>query len=558
MDNKTQLNRRLNETVLNTHTMGNATVLNRQVVNTGTNMVGQVIGGQYTLMDKMDISTGEADLYVCTDGSNEYVAKIYRRKVAIKEEVTEKLQAIDSPYVAKVYATGEVDGYPYEILPYYRNGSLEGKIFSYEELKTSIIPSLNEGLRVLHDNGIIHKDLKPSNIMLADNGLDVAIIDFGISSIREDGNTVVVTRTGMTPEYSAPETFKNLFLSESDYYSLGITLYELYCGHTPYEQMSQDEIEQFVSVQKLPIPTDMKDELKVLVTALTYPDITNRKNKSNPNRRWGYEEILKWCVGIKQPIPGEVVGTATVSGDIRPYKFLGETYTDKSKLIYALTDNWNDGKKQLFRGLLSAYFKGFDAEIAGFCMDAEDEVAKGDEDVIFFKTLYKMDSSMTKFLWKGKQYDDISVLGNELLEALWKDNTTKVAFVEELLQKGVLSQYVLCVDENETQKANAIKAIESSYRTFKNDNRQKTMNYYLLAYMLSGRKVLYKDGVEFSSVQELTGYLKNSLDHSYDEFEKLCHKLIDYNDNLDAQFESWLLALGKKKEIEQWRKSLQG
>lgn len=467
MDNKTQLNRRLNETVLNTHTMGNATVLNRQVVNTGTNMVGQVIGGQYTLMDKMDIATGEADLYVCTDGSNEYVAKIYRRKVAIKEEVTEKLQAIDSPYVAKVYATGEVDGYPYEILPYYRNGSLEGKTFSYEELKTSIIPSLNEGLRVLHDNGIIHKDLKPSNIMLADNGLDVAIIDFGISSIREDGNTVVVTRTGMTPEYSAPETFKNLFLSESDYYSLGITLYELYCGHTPYEQMSQDEIEQFVSVQKLPLPADMKDELKVLVTALTYPDITNRKNKSNPNRRWGYEEILKWCVGIKQPIPGEVVGTATVSGDIRPYKFLGETYTDKSKLIYALTDNWNDGKKQLFRGLLSAYFKGFDAEIAGFCMDAEDEVANGDEDVIFFKTLYKMDSSMTKFLWKGKQYDDISVLGNELLEALWKDNTTKVAFVEELLQKGVLSQYVLCVDENETQKANAIKAIESSYRTFK-------------------------------------------------------------------------------------------
>ena len=145
-----------------------------------------------------------------------------------------------------------------------------------------------------------------------------------------------------------------------------------------------------------------------------------------------------------------------------------------------------------------------------------------------------------------------------MLEALWTDNITSIAFVEELLQKGVLSQYVLCVDENESQKVNAIKAIESSYRTFKNDNRQKTMNYYLLAYMLSGKKVLYKDGVEFNNVQELTGYLEKLLDHSYDEFEKLCHKLIDYNDNLDAQFESWLLALGKKKEIEQWRKSLQG
>lgn len=348
----------------------------------------------------MNVLTGEADLYLCRDGTETYVAKIYRRKVAIREEVIEKLQSIDFPYVAKMYATGEIDGYPYEILPYYKNGSLQGKKFLYQQLKSKIIPALNEGLKVLHDNGIIHKELKPSNIMLADNGEDVALIDFGISSIREDGNTVIVTRTGMTPEYSAPETFKNLFLSESDYYSLGITLYKLHCGHTPYAQMSQDEIEQFISVQKLPLPKNMKDELKVLISALTYQDITNRKNKFNPNRRWGYEEVLKWCVGIKQPIPGETVDTATVSGDIRPYKFLGETYTDKNKLTDALAEHWNDGKKQLFRGLLSAYFKGFDAEIAGFCMDAEDEVERGDEDLIFFKTLYRINTIMTKFVWK--------------------------------------------------------------------------------------------------------------------------------------------------------------
>ena len=145
-----------------------------------------------------------------------------------------------------MYATGEIDGYPYEILPYYKNGSLQGKKFLYQQLKSKIIPALNEGLKVLHDNGIIHKELKPSNIMLADNGEGVALIDFGISSIREDGNTVIVTRTGMTLEYSAPETFKNLFLSESDYYSLGITLYELHSGHTPYAQMSQDEIEKLL------------------------------------------------------------------------------------------------------------------------------------------------------------------------------------------------------------------------------------------------------------------------------------------------------------------------
>lgn len=57
--------------------------------------------------------------------------------------------------------------------------------------------------------------------MLCDNEEDIVIIDFGISSVKGGANTVIVTKTGMTPEYSASETFRNLFLEESDYYSLG-------------------------------------------------------------------------------------------------------------------------------------------------------------------------------------------------------------------------------------------------------------------------------------------------------------------------------------------------
>ena len=131
---------------------------------------------------------------------------------------------------AKLYETGTWNGAPFEIIPFYKYGSLEGKTFSLAQLKESVIPALNEGLHALHQKGIIHKDLKPSNIMLCDDQKSVAIIDFGISSIREDGNTIVKTKTGMTPEYSAPETFKNLYLEESDYYSLGITIYELYAN----------------------------------------------------------------------------------------------------------------------------------------------------------------------------------------------------------------------------------------------------------------------------------------------------------------------------------------
>ncbi len=556
MDDRTQLNRNINATMLNSQIAKDSATDDGQMFEREINVPGEIFDEKYVVKSKMDVSTGEADLYICSDGVSEFVVKIYRRKMAVKEEITEVLKAIDSPYVAKVFATGERNGFHYEIIPYYENGSLEGKKFSYEQLKSTIIPALNEGLKVLHEKGIIHKDLKPSNIMLGDNGQDVAIIDFGISSVREDGNTVIVTRTGMTPEYSAPETFKSLYLSESDYYSLGITLYELYCGHTPYELMNQDEIEQFVSVQKLPLPSDMRSEMKVLISALTYSDITNRKNKSNPNRRWGYEEVLKWCVGIKQPVPGEGAETTILSEDIRPYRFLGETYTEKQKLVAALADHWKDGKKQLFRGLLSAYFKEFDAEIAGFCMDAEEEVAEGDEDLIFFRTLYKIDPSMTCFQWKGKRYEDLSLLGNEFLNGLWTNQEDVCGFVGEILEKGVFSQYALCMGEGDTPRANAIKAIESAYRTFQDDSREKTVNSYLLAYMLSGRKVLNKAGVKFESVQDLTGFLKAALERSYSEFEEICFDLIDYGYELDAQFESWLIALGNKEKLDQWKKEM--
>ena len=67
-------------------------------------------------------------------------------------------------------------------------------------------------------------------------------------------------------------------------------------------------------------------------------------------------------------------------------------------------------------------------------MDAEQEVLSGEEDRIFFKTLYKIDSTMTKFLWKGKQYKDIFALGNEFLEVLWA-NSTSMIFIKNLFSR---------------------------------------------------------------------------------------------------------------------------
>lgn len=532
----------------------NAELRNGVVLNRGT-----ILCDGYMVNQKLDTVTGEADLYLCQKDGITFVAKVYRRKMAVKDEIIQKLTSIDSPNVAKVYASGDYYGYPVEVIPYYKNGSLQGKKYTYIELKKHIIPSLNEGLHVLHENGIIHKDLKPSNIMLNDNGLDVSIIDFGISSVREYGNTVIVTQTGMTPEYSAPETFKNLFLSESDYYSFGITIYELFCGHTPYANMTAEDIEKYVTVQRIPCPDNMPDDLRDFISALTYYDITNRRDKKNPNRRWGYEEVIKWCAGELQTIPGEGVGNSSNNASKTiPYTFLGHSYYDKRELVNALAINWDEGKKQLFRGLLSGFFKSVDPEVAGFCLDAEDEAMKttDNDDVIFFKTLYKIAPETTVFYWKGRKFDNLQVLGDNLLQKLWEKDDTVDQYFGSILKGTVLTSYAFAVGSNDTNIFNSLLGLESSYCFLGKTEEDRIKVYYLMAYMLSGKKILKVSNRQFKSIDDVAIYLDELIHLSFTDFNTFCRSLMNERGELDPQFESWLIALGKQGEIENWRKGL--
>lgn len=577
MSKTTRINPNLNNsssTVINPD-LGSSTVVNPAVGNnyssaTAVNAflsqpllidAGTILCDEFTVVKKLSIKTGEADLYLCKRGGKEYAAKVYRRKLAVKQEVVEKLKSIDSPNIARVYATGTYDGYPVEVISYYKNGSLQEKRYNYSELKNHIIPSLNTGLHILHNNGIIHKDLKPSNIMLNDNGVDVSIIDFGISSIRESGNTVIVTQTGMTPEYSAPETFKSLFLSESDYYSLGVTIYELFCGHTPYGNLSGEEREKYILIQKIPFPDDMPEDLQGLIRALTYNDITNRKNKDNPNRRWGYEEVLNWCNGVTQPIPGEGIGGNSIAANMRPYTFLKKSYTDRSDLVHALGTNWADGKKQLFRGVLSAFFKPFDPETASYCLDAEEEAGKrnSNTDAIFLKTLYKIDPETSKFYWRGKAYSDLEHLGTDMLSRLQRNDKTADEFFGSLLEANALTIYANNAAITADPKVlDSLTGIEASFAALNKTKENRLRVLYTTAYMLSGKKNLRISDQSFESINDIAEYMNKLITQSYSAFSGFCESIIDNQGKLDPQFESWLSALGQDKTVKKWRDGFNG
>lgn len=560
MANITRINKNIspagNETVVNRNLNngGNATVINKEVAGVSIRR-GSVLCGKYYVDKKMQIRSGEADLYLCNSAGKNYVAKVYRREVSIKPEVVGNLNQISSPYVASICDMGEWNGLTVEIMPYYRKGSLQGKKLSLDQLKIIVIPSLNEGLKALHDNGIIHKDLKPSNVMVTDDAKGVAIIDFGISSAVENGSTVIVTRTGMTPQYSAPEALKGVFLTESDYYSMGITLYELFCGKTPYDNMPQEEIEKYVSVQRIPFPSDMPSELRELITALTYYDITNRKNKDNPNRRWGYNEVKKWCNGIKQTIPGEGIDRR----EIPAYEFKGKKYAKKEDLIIGLVENWDDGKKQLFRGVLAQYFSKFDKKSENICKRAEMEATRqsGKDDLIFWNTMYELSPKATQFYWKGHVYQSLPALGRDLLERLWNDDKSLNSYVTGIFKNSIFSAYVRKHAPTNTKMLRAVESLEASFRAYTGE-RDRRISLYMTGYMLSGQKLMHIGDKDFRTIGELNEYMKKLVDDSFDDFQELCHNLVDYDGNLECQFESWLVALGKRKEIDQWRNRISG
>jgi len=532
---------------------GSSTVLNPALLKDPHEALtqGTLLNDRYRIEEKLQVNSGEASLFLCTAEEQQYIAKIYKRKFAVKEEVIEALARIDCPYVAKVYETFDLNGYPVEIIPYYKNGSLQGKLCTFDELKDVIIPNITEALRALHTAGILHKDVKPANLMRCDDGKSVALIDFGISSVLEDGRTVLITKTGMTPEYSAPETFKNVFLEESDYYSLGVTLFELFSGYTPYANMTGEEIEQYVLVQRIPFPEEMPVPLRDLIGALTYYDITNRKAKDNPNRRWTYDEVQRWLNGEEQVLPGEGVDKKPLP----PYLFLGKEYASVSELAAAFAQNWEQGKKQLFRGLAAKHFRPYRPETARICAEAEAEAARlgGKDDIIFWKFLYRLDPDLKGFYWKGRTFESLPALGRELLEQLWAGDHSHLPYHETVLREKLLSVYAETADPGNEALLKAAKAIEDSYEMEKLDRTDLRRTFYLMAYTLSGQKLMQLDGEQFRTVGEFAAYLRSKLDESYKAFEKLCHRLADYDGNLDVQLETWLIAIGKQDELERWR-----
>ena len=421
----------MSQTLINSGIAGKTTInLNSDYDSDVENLVGTKVLDHYNIIAKLQTQSGEAAIYLAMpdqDASETHnisinapvVVKVYRRKNAVSREVLERLSKLKSPSIVEIIDYGEYDGYPCIILPQFVSHSLQGTKLSFEQIRDIVVPDVINGLKYLHSQGIIHRDIKPGNMMVTNDGNHIQIIDFGISEALETSGGVVMSKTGFTRDYCAPEALNGSWVEESDYYAFGISLYELFKGDTPFgKNVSAEEYAAMQSVNNIPFSDDFPKALVNLIKGLTYKDISNRNDLSNPNRRWTWREAEKWCKGEILPIPGEIssdAGNQSGTGEKRFSESFVFEKADKEKLyiytiselVSALGQNSDIGKKYLGRGKLTEFFRKEGMQEITSLFEKYEQENFFDE-FVYFRMLSELqkNSNDHNFYWRNKGYRD--------------------------------------------------------------------------------------------------------------------------------------------------------
>lgn len=206
---------------------------------------GMIIGERYEIVGKVG-SGGMADVYKAKDHKlNRYVAvKVLKQEFRedttfIKKFKTEAQSAagLTHPNIVNVFDVGDDDGVHYIVMELVEGITLKDYISKKGKLSvkesTSIAIQVSMGLEAAHSHGIIHRDVKPQNIIISTDG-KVKVTDFGIA--RAASSNTISSNVMGSVHYSSPEQVRGGYSDEkSDIYSLGITLYEMVTGKVPFD-----------------------------------------------------------------------------------------------------------------------------------------------------------------------------------------------------------------------------------------------------------------------------------------------------------------------------------
>jgi eukaryotic-like serine/threonine-protein kinase len=211
-------------------------------------MQREVIGGRYTLLDVLGAG-GMAKVYLAHDSvlDRDVALKVMREEYSDDEGFVERFRreaknaaSLTHPSIVQIYDQGRSeDGSYYIAMEYVPGGTLKERIADEGPLDpgeaAGIASQVAEALRAAHERGIVHRDIKPHNVLMNASG-ETKVADFGIARAA---SSRTITETDLmlgTAAYMSPEQIGGERVdSATDLYSLGVVLYEMLTGELPYQ-----------------------------------------------------------------------------------------------------------------------------------------------------------------------------------------------------------------------------------------------------------------------------------------------------------------------------------
>lgn len=267
--------------------------------------LGMLIGGRYEVLEKIGTG-GMSDVYKAKDQKlNRFVAvKVLKQEFSENRNFVSKFRVeaqaaagLMHPNIVNVYDVGEEEGIHYIVMELVEGITLKKYIEKKVRLTTkeaiSIAIQVAMGIEAAHNNHIIHRDIKPQNIIISKEG-KVKVTDFGIAKAASS-NTLTSNVMGSV-HYTSPEQARGGFSDEkSDIYSLGVTIFEMLTGRVPFNGDTTVAIAIKHIQNPMPLMRDFVPEIPQSVE-----NIVMKCTQKSPDRR--YQSMAEMIADLKHSL----------------------------------------------------------------------------------------------------------------------------------------------------------------------------------------------------------------------------------------------------------------